>query len=183
MKTRAPGLASVTLLLLGASSCASTPTLRVVPSVQDVELKDGETLEARVVIAWRGLSEVERDGETAHEVNLRLRIENPRDLPFAVGAAELSLLDGALTPFAPARIAGLPAAVEPGQEATFDVAFPTPPGKELDDLDLSALHLGVSFQSGRWHFSQTFQRARYDPYYDPYWGPTWGWHVGIGIGW
>jgi len=165
-------------LVLSCGACASSYAyLQYSPTMQEAELRDTNELEARAVIAWQGLYA----GDNGSELRFRVRIENPRDVPFPLAPATFALVDGALTPFGPARVE-LPAAVDPRQDVTFDVAFPVPPGRIPEEFDLSALNLRIRLQDGRLSWSTNFQRLMRSPYYapyygyynGPYWGPYWG---------
>jgi hypothetical protein len=130
--------------------------VRFAPAVQETELRgEADDLQARIVVAWRGIGELDE----VPELRFRVRVENPGPTTFTLVPAGLELLDGALESFGPPREENVPVAVEPGQAATFDVAFPPPPGRSLDDLDLSALNLRTHFQGGRWNWSTNFQRV------------------------
>jgi hypothetical protein len=166
------------LLLLAAlagAGCATYSSIRFTPPIQDVELRDVGP-EARMVVSWRG---VHRKDEVP-ELRFRIRFESLASGTFPLDSTDFELLDGALGSFGAAQSQDLPLTVVPGQPATFDLAFPVPPGKKLRDFDLSAVSLHARFQSGRWSSSTTFQRAAIDPYYyDPYWDSPWRFHVGV----
>ena len=171
------------LLLLGALTgmgCASYSSIRFAPPIQDVELRDTGP-EARMVVAWRGV----RERDKVPELRFRIRFESLASSSFALEATDFELLDGALTSLGAPLAEALPLLVEPGKEATFDLAFPLPAEKKLKDFDLSAVSLHARFQDGRWSSSTTFQRAEYNPYYDPYYGPYWDspWHFHFGVFW
>ena len=163
------------LLVTTCAACVSYSDVRFAPTIQNAELQDGPEVQARVAVAWRGIEE--RDG--IYEFRLRCRVENPRAQPFTLAPAEFELVDGSLVSLGLARVEGMPAAVEGGAEATFDLAFPVPGGRTPDDFDLSALELRVSFESGRWRWSTSYQRAYpvYGP--DPWWGPSFAFGVGV----
>ncbi|MSR62531.1 MAG: hypothetical protein EXS08_08805 [Planctomycetes bacterium] len=158
---------AVLLLVLSLGSCASSySSLRFAPAVQDVDLRaDTGEVEARLVVAWRGIRSVE-DG---HELRFRVRVENPGFLPFTLVPAEFVLLDAALEAFGPARVE-LPTAVDAGGTQTFELVFSVPGASGLERFDLSALTLRLRFQGGRWSWSSTFQAAVLRPVGDPYWG-------------
>ena len=163
-------------MAIPGAGCASYANVRFAPAIQDAELRDGQELHARIVVAWRGVHE--RDD--VYDWRFRIRVENPRAEPFALAPAEFELVDGALAPFGAVRVENMPAAVEGGSQATFDLAFPVPDGKKPDDLDLSVLSLRMRLEGGRWNWSTTLQREeRYYPYYDPYWDYPWGFHLGV----
>lgn len=165
----------VLVLAFACAACASsTPDLRFVPAVQDVDLRaDSGAVEARLLVAWLGVGAVEEGSE----LRFRVRVENPGFLPFTLVPAEFELLDGALQSFGPA-LAEVPAAVEAGGTQTFELAFRVP-GLEL--FELSSLTLRVRFQGGRWSWSTNFARAARAPDYDPYW--EWGYGVRLGATW
>ena len=165
----------VALLALFAAGCASTPKARFAPAVQETELRgEADDLEARIVVAWRGLEEL--DG--VPELRFRFRIENPGPTLFALVPAEIELIDARLSSFGVVRTGELPVAVEPGGAETFDVAFRTPEGSRLEDFDLSQLTLRSRFQAERWSWSTTFQRV--EPVYDGGESPV---HFQFGVGW
>lgn len=162
------------LLGLGCASCASYSDVRFAPALQDVELRgEDDDVQARIVVAWRGIEE----REDVPELRFRLRLENPGPMPFTLVPAELELLDGALSSFGPALTENMPTLVEPGGSATFDIAFPVSGGTTLASYDLSTLTLRAGFQGGRWSWSTTFQRVEV-----PAPSPAWGFSFGVGIG-
>lgn len=164
------GLVALALLACG---CASYSSVRFAPKVQDVELRDEGTLEARVVVAWQGIGQREVEGEQRWELGFRVRVENPTTTPFHLANAEFELLDGALANFGPGEAPGMPASVEPGQEVTFDLRFVLPPDRDPGAYDLSTLNLRGSLQSGRWNWTTNFQRIE-EPYAGPFWGVSFG---------
>ena len=161
------------LLVAASAACASTPSLELVPEVQDADLRgeDGG-LEARVVQAWLGLAEP----ESGLELIFRARVENPGPTPFTLVPAEFELLDGALVSFGLARIEALPVLVEPGDSATFDLVFPLPPGAGLASYELSTLTLSSRLQGGRWNWTKSFTRVEPHPHPSPF-------SFGFGVGW
>lgn len=167
-----PRTLGILLLASCAGACASTSHVRFAPAVQDTDLRgEGGDLQARVVMAWRGVEE----GDGILELRFRVRVENPGPPAFALLPAEFELLDGALSSFGFARVPELPALVEAGQAATFELAFPLPAEARLEDFDLSALTLGARLQGGRWNWSTTFERAVPPPE-----GSPWSFHFGAG---
>lgn len=166
----------VALLALLGAGCASYRSARFAPAVQETELRgEADDLQARIVVAWRGIEE--REG--VPELRFRFRIENPGPTAFALVPAEIELLDAGLSSFGAMRTDDLPVVIEPGQAATFDTAFRVPDGTHLDDYDLAALNLRARFQAGRWSWSTTFQRV--EGAHDPGWdAPV---HFQFGVGW
>jgi hypothetical protein len=157
------------LLLAGAGASCAAHGVRFAPAVQDTDLRgEADDLQAHVAVAWRGI----QDQDGISELSFRVRVENPGRTPFTLLPAEFELLDGALTSFGVARIESLPVAVEAGQAATFDLAFPAQPG--LSAFDLTALTLNSRFQAGRWNWRTSFQRAPDEP------SP---WSFGFGVSW
>jgi hypothetical protein len=158
-------------------ACASYSNVRFAPAIQDTELRgEADDVEARIVVAWRGIKE--RDD--VPELRFRVRVENPGPTPFTLVPAAFELLDAALTSFGDAATDALPTAVEPGGSVTFEIAFPVSGAKALEGFDLSALTLRTRFQGERWSWNTTFQRAvrAYDdPYYEPHWGFHFGWVI------
>jgi hypothetical protein len=171
------GQAAGILLAALVQGCASYSSIRYAPSVQDVELRDeSNALQARIVVAWRGIQDVEIDDRDTYEFRFRLRVENASEKPFIVAPVDFVLLDGALRSIGPARVSSPTESVDPGKSATFEVGFPVHEGKRPDDYELSALNLRVTFQDGRWSWSADFQRVEYEPY-----GPSFGFGVGVGL--
>ncbi len=86
-------------------------------------------------------------------------------------------MSAGLDDFAPARVDGAPAqALASGASAIFEVAFPLPDGKEVDDLDMAGLNLSwaVEFGAERVTTSVTFERRpelqrHWGWYDDPFW--------------
>jgi hypothetical protein len=164
----------VALTLLLACGCASYSSVEFAPKVQDVELRDGGDLEARVVVAWNGIQEREVEGEERWELVFRMRIENPSPTaPFHLASAEFELLDGALTPLGPGEARDMPASVDPGGVAAFELRFVLPAGREPKNYDLSTLSLRGSLQSGRWSWTTNFQRLE-EVDHGPFWGVSFG---------
>ena len=189
MSARLPWRALVVLLagLVGAG-CASYSYVRFGPPIQNVELRNTERTEARILIAWRG---VWKHGEV-DELRFRVRFENLGTGAFALNESDFELMDGALDSFGPARAEALPLEIPAGGNATFELAFPAE--RPLEAYDLGALNLRARFQDGRWNSTTTFERVEpsysyYDPYYPYYWGPYWGpywggpWHFHGGVVW
>lgn len=178
MASRATRVLGTLLLLMTSAACASYSHVRFAPAIQDAELRgEANDVQARIVVSWRGIKE--RDD--VPELRFRVRVENPGPTPFTLVPAAFELLDAALVSFGFALTEALPTAVEPGSSATFDLAFPVPGPKALDQFDLSALTLRTRFQGERWSWNTTFQRAvrAYDdPYYQPHWGFHFGWVIG-----
>lgn len=173
MKERAWSRASAALLLAAAGACAAPPDVHLVPAVQDTDLRgEAGDLQARVVVAWRGIARP--DGPA--ELVFRLRIENPGPAAFTLVPAEFELLDAGLFSFGPAHTTELPVLVEPGQSATIDLVFRVPAEARLEDYDLSTLTLGLRLQGGRWNWTKTFERVA------PYATPS-PWSFSFGVGW
>jgi hypothetical protein len=164
---------AATLLAGALAACASYADVRFEPVVQDVELRgEAGDLQARIVVAWREIAEPDE----GPELRLRVRVENPGTVPFTLVPAEFRLLDAALVPFGPARIADLPVSVAPGSAETFDLAFPAG-AVPLGERDLSAIHLGAELQAQRWSWSTNFQRDVY-AYHDHPGHSPWSFHFG-----
>jgi len=157
------------------AACASYSNVRFAPTIQDTELRGEENdVEARIVVAWRGIKE--RDD--VPELRFRVRVENPGPTPFTLVPASFELLDAALTSFGFAGTENVPIVVETGGSATFDLAFPVPGAQGLDGFDLSALTLCTRFQGERWSWNVNFQRVVYDDSYSqPHWGFNFGWVI------
>ena len=168
-------LAVLPFAFLGA--CYSPPSVRFAPAVQEAELRgEANDLQGRIVVAWRGFE----PHDDPHEMAFRVRVENPGTTPFTLVPAEFQLLDAALTPFEAPDTERVPVAVDPGAAATFDLVFPFPPGRRLENLDLSALNLHLRFQAGRWNWSTTLQRVERVVVRDPYYPPV---SFSVGVGW
>lgn len=185
MKTRTLIRLALFLSCAVASACSSYSTYRFAPALQDVLVRtnDGSEVIASVLVSARGI--VEDDGR--YEARFRLKLQNHRPGALVVAGAEL--VDANLNAFGPPRIEPAPFPIEPGAEALHELVFPFPPGRDPDDLDLSALNLRVTLREGdaSWAWSAGFERViteAYDPYwypYDPYWGHPWhfGFHTGV----
>jgi len=172
----------ILLALALAAGCTTYSEVQFAPKVQDVELRDEGTLEARVVVAWQGVHRREIEGRERWDLRFRVRIENPMATPFVLTGSEFVLLDGALAQLGTAEEESLPPLVEAGQASTFDLVFLLPEGRDPGSYDLSALNLRGSLQSGRWAWSTNFQRLDYDGYYGyPYPYPAWGVSFGVSV--
>jgi len=158
------------LTLAGVAACASPPDVRLAPALQDAELREGDVMAARVVVAYLGV--YERDG--APELGFRVRVENPRNEPFALAPAQVELLDAALLPLTPLGLEQIPREVPPHGDVTFDVGFAAPRGTELAQLDLGLVSLRLRFQNGRWSWNPTLRRYEVGYAYAPYYG---GWYA------
>ncbi len=178
MATRTPCLRAAAAMLLGitCAACASYSDVRFAPAIQDTELRgEADDVQARIVVAWRGIGKV--DG--LYELRFRVRLENPGPTAFTLVPADFELLDAGLSSFGFAATEDLSTAVEPGGSATFDLAFPAAGAETLAGFDLTALTLRTRFQGGRWSWSTTYQRALPpDGYYGPQWGFSIGWVFG-----
>lgn len=170
------GLAVLAAALL-AGACRTLPDLRLVPPVQDTELRaEGGPAEARTVLAWRGLD----DEDGAPRFRFRLRLENAGDTPFTLVPAEFELLDATLATIARAALEEGPPTVLPGAIAVYELVFPLPDAEALAPFDLDTLTVQSRLSAGRWSWSTTFQRAEtvaVPP--DPSWWPSWHFSVGV----
>jgi len=169
------------LLALGlvaalAGACRSVRDLNLGPSVQDTELRSApDALEARLIVAWRGLRTV----EGGYEFRFRLRIENPADTPFTLVPAEFELLDANLASIGLQSPEATPVMIPASGSDVLELVFPVATKAELRAFDLTTLTLRMSLQAGRWNWSTLFRRGEVaygEPW--PWWGPTW--HVSIG---
>lgn len=166
-------------LLAVLAACQSSPwrSMRYQPAPLEVKVESEHDPNAqmRVLVSVLG---IQRSDDSAH---LRLRLEKTGTRPARLVAESLSLLTADLTAFGKPTVTPEPAVLsEPDAVATYDVAFPKPAGKKLDELDVAGLNLkltidfdglpvtsGATFQLDEWRTWDDSPRV----------------HMGFGLGW
>jgi hypothetical protein len=139
-------LAPLLALLAG---CRSTwYDVRFVPAPLEVRVTaEGEPqAQARALLSVRGIRRA-KDGQPA-KVEMKLRVENMGASDVQLDPASLELLAADLVPFGEPRVFPPPEPIPPGSDAVYEIAFPVPGGRQVDDYDLRGLNLKWDLRFG-----------------------------------
>lgn len=190
MKIRTSALRALAVLLATfCTGCATWYDVLYTPSPLEVKLADATTpdFSARALVSVLGVRRPA--GGNPAQFELALRVENLGTRPFSVEPESLQLLSADLQPVGAPTVLPEPPPlpVEAGQAVALQLAFPLPPGRTIDDFNLSGINLSFAlhYAERRLVASASFQRQLVMPYgyyyYDPFW-PRWYCRGYAGVG-
>jgi hypothetical protein len=168
-------LAPLLALLAG---CRSTwYDVRFVPAPLEVRVTaEGEPqAQARALLSVRGIRRA-KDGQPA-KVEMKLRVENMGASSVQLDPEHLELFAADLERFGEPRVFPPPEPIPPGSDAVYEIAFPVPGGREIDDYDLRGLNLKWDLRFGERVATTSVIFERFAP---PYEYPRT--QVGLGLG-
>lgn len=182
-------LVAAALLSAALASCTTYYDVFFVPAPLEVRMGDGAEPGglARALIAVQGIRRADAEHDQPARIELKLRFDNIGSTPLEVEPASFEVLAADMQPCGTAQVVQtLDHALATNEFVDLDVFVPLPPGKTIDDFDLSGLNVSwaVRFADRRIVTGVSFGRyypTRYD-YYDPFYPwPRWGCGTHIGI--
>jgi len=151
---------------------------RFVPPTTEAIATASNGAQARSVVSYVGVRRKDRKTGAPVQVEFRMRVENLGQVACTLEQHALQLLSGSLEPFGAAQLASDDAPViPPGGSANYDVLFPIPADRRVDDVDLRSLNLrwAIAFDGETVTNGFTFERLVPAPY------PTTDFSIGIGF--
>lgn len=194
MKFRAwtSGVAAIAAAVL--ASCTTFYDIHYVPAPIEARIADDTSTDAvaRALVSVSGVRRPDGEHGQPARFELRMRIENLGAKSLSIEPASFELVSADLQPFGAPQFQPVPDhALGANESIAFDLAFPVPDARSIDDYDLRGLNLKWAVRMGdkRVISGVSFQRLIAPAYYvygDPFY-PGWGcggWHshACIGIG-